>query len=182
MTRRISDGPSAGDVLSMLKGGDRRSIGKVNEVVAAVLVNGKLFNALVSGMEQEDPLVRMRAADAAEKVSNQHPDWLLPHKALLLHLARTETQQELRWHLAQMLPRMKFRVKERRAVVAVLWDYVKDRSAIVRSFALQALADFSHGDPLLHDAVLHQARKTARSGSPAERVRARRILTAFKQG
>jgi hypothetical protein len=51
-----------------------------------------------------DPLVRMRAADAAEKASAQMHHLLNPHKAALLVLMEETTEIELRWHLAQMVP------------------------------------------------------------------------------
>jgi hypothetical protein len=63
-------------LLDRLHGGDRRSIGRVPEVVAEVLGNPGLFGELITGMEHPDPVVRMRAADAAENVSadrSQYP-------------------------------------------------------------------------------------------------------------
>ena len=56
-------------ILSRLRGGDRRSIGNVSEVVAAVRKKPDLLKGLVAGLFDEDPVVRMRAADAMEKVS-----------------------------------------------------------------------------------------------------------------
>ena len=55
------------DLLSKLRGGDRRSIGKVDEVVAVVEKEAAQFKYLVSGLFDPDPIVRMRAADAMEK-------------------------------------------------------------------------------------------------------------------
>jgi hypothetical protein len=39
-------------ILAMLQGGDRRSIGKSNEIVSMVLKEPKLFDALFSGIQQ----------------------------------------------------------------------------------------------------------------------------------
>ncbi len=57
------------DILEKLKGGDRRSIGRVNEVVSDVINNAALFDSVFNGMLNDDPIVRMRAADAVEKVT-----------------------------------------------------------------------------------------------------------------
>lgn len=57
------------EILSNLRGGDRRSIGKVGEVVGAVQKKPDLFKDLVAGLFEADPVVRMRAADAMEKIS-----------------------------------------------------------------------------------------------------------------
>jgi HEAT repeat protein len=65
-------------ILSKLRGGDRRSIGKVGEVVCAVRKKPDLFNDLVTGLFDEDPVVRMRAADAMEKISSDNPEFLRP--------------------------------------------------------------------------------------------------------
>lgn len=93
-------------LLQMLTGGDRRSIGRSNDVVARVLKEPGLLELLFTGMLSDDPLLAMRCADAAEKISARRPELLKPHKTLLLgSLARAE-QKELRWHLAPMLARL----------------------------------------------------------------------------
>ena len=51
------------DLLKKLEGGDRRSIGRVNEVVAEVLNDPSLFGEVFNGMLSRDPLVRMRTAE-----------------------------------------------------------------------------------------------------------------------
>jgi hypothetical protein len=89
------------NILGSLKGGDRRSIGRAEEVAAAYR-NFARFPELIRGLWSEDPLVRMRAADAAEKITRSSPDLLRPHKRELLGLMVEAKQQELRWHLAAM--------------------------------------------------------------------------------
>jgi len=98
---------STKNLLDELKGGDRRSIGQSNDVTALVLRRPALFPQLIAGLRHSDPLIRMRAADAAEKVTLQRPDLLQPFKAKLMQLLDEATEQELRWHLAQMLPRLR---------------------------------------------------------------------------
>lgn len=60
-------------ILDLLKGGDRRSIGRSNQVVARLRRCPLLFPVLIDGMHHPDELVRMRAADAAEKRTVDHP-------------------------------------------------------------------------------------------------------------
>ena len=57
------------DILSVLAGGDRRSIGRVGAVVPFVLAHPEQLPVLLDGMEGEDEVLRMRCADAAEKIS-----------------------------------------------------------------------------------------------------------------
>src|SRR4029077_10613643 len=73
-------------ISAMLKGGDRRSIGKSNQIAQLVLSEPKRFAELVESLWDEDPIVRMRAADAAEKVAVTRPEFLNPHKRELLGL------------------------------------------------------------------------------------------------
>jgi hypothetical protein len=56
---------------SILQGGDRRSLGRANQVAALVLGQPKRFPELLECMWCDDPVVRMRAADAAERISEQ---------------------------------------------------------------------------------------------------------------
>ena len=61
-------------ILKKLQGGDRRSIGKVDEVVDQVLGSAALFEELINGLLVNDPVVRMRSADAVEKVTRVKPE------------------------------------------------------------------------------------------------------------
>ena len=56
-------------LLTLLTGADRRSIGRVLEVVAMVLAEPALLAQLIAGMCHADPVVAMRASDAAEKLT-----------------------------------------------------------------------------------------------------------------
>ena len=93
-------------ILIKLQGGDRRSIGKADEVVDHVLGSLPLFEELINGLFADDPVIRMRTADAVEKITLIKPDLLHPHKKKLIRLAGDTEQQEVRWHMAQILPRL----------------------------------------------------------------------------
>ena len=93
------------------KSGDLRSIGLVDEAVAIVLARPELFGELVAGLADSDRLVRMRSADAVEKVTRKHADWLASWKRYLLQEAAAREEKELRWHVAQLqdgLPQSRF--------------------------------------------------------------------------
>jgi len=159
-----------------LAGGDRRSIGKANSVVRAVLREPQRFAEIIDGLSDDDPLARMRCADVAEKVSLQHPEWLRPYKRRLLALADRAAEQELRWHLAQMLPRLDLDRTQRRRAAAIMRGYLHDKSRIVQTFALQALADLATTDAALRRSVRPLIETLARTGSPAVRARARKLI------
>ena len=167
-------------ILSKLRGGDRRSIGNVNVVVAAVKKKPGLFKDLVSGLFNSDPIVRMRAADAMEKVSADNPQYLRPFKVELIGLAQQTQQQELRWHMAQMITRLELSPQETKTVTGILFDYLADDSKIVVTFAMQALADLALKKAAISNRVLNAIEKLTQTGSPAIKARGRKLLPKLK--
>jgi hypothetical protein len=163
------------EILKKLDGIDRRSIGESVAVVIEVLENPALFGEVFAGMISEDPVVRMRSADAIEKISARRPDLLQPYKAQMLGPLAVAEQAEVRWHVAQMLPRLDLNPSEVSAAVEILRSYLHDQSVIVRTFALQGFADLTKKDPELKPQVLAMIDDAMRSGSPAEKSRGRRL-------
>ena len=163
-------------ILEKLAGTDRRSTGKSREVVAEVLANPALFDAVFEGMLADDPVLRMRAADAVEKITAQHPEYLRPYKKKLIRKVARIDQQEVRWHVAQMLSRLDLSRTERRAVVDLLADYSRDKSKIVKTFSMQALADIAEQDADLRPSIVMQLQELTRTGSPAMQSRGRKLL------
>ncbi len=169
------------NILSKLRGGDRRSIGKVSEVVAAVQKKPDLFKDLVTGLFDEDPVVCMRAADAMEKISLDNPQSLQPFKTELIRLAQQTQQQELRWHTAQMIPRLKLTSKETATVTDIFFEYLNDKSKIVVTFAMQALSDLALKRAEASARVLRAIEKLSRTGSPAIQSRGKKLLPKLKK-
>jgi HEAT repeat protein len=163
-------------LLQRLQGGDRRSIGKSREVVNRVLADPELFGIVFGGMTDDDPLVRMRSADAAEKIAALRPDLLQSYKRRLLREVAPIEQQEVRWHVAQLISRIKLSRTERRIAVEILSRYLKDDSRIVRTFALQGLADLAVQDAYLRPGIVRTLKRLTRTGSPAMRSRGRKLL------
>jgi hypothetical protein len=160
------------DLLAMLQGGDRRSLGRAEEVASLVAEDRRLFAALMKGLWSADEVVRMRAADAVEKVTRLKQEWLAAYKKELLGLLVETEQQEVRWHLAAMVPRLKLNERERRAAMEALEEYLEDRSSIVRTCALQGLVDLGGNDMR----VVEILREATRSGTAAMKARARKLL------
>ena len=167
-------------VLTKLAGSDLRSIGRVSEVVEDVLRNPSLFDAVFNGMLSDDPAMRMRAADAAEKITVQHPEYLQPYKEKLIQQVARIDQQEVRWHVAQMVPRLQLNHDELTAVVEIFKDYLNYKSIIVKTFSMQALADFAEKEGSLRPQVVDLLEKLTRTGSPAMRSRGQKLLKKLK--
>jgi HEAT repeat protein len=168
------------DILDKLKGGDRRSIGRVDEVVAEVLDNTTLFDDLFSGLQHDDPLVRMRSADAMEKITARYPEYLDPYKTTIIEEVAPIDQQEVRWHVAQMVPRLDLRETEVNEVFDILLGYLDDDSKIVKTFSMQALADLAQQHPELIPQVTQILEEQTRTGSPAMKSRGRKLLIMLR--
>jgi hypothetical protein len=163
-------------ISAMLKGADRRSIGTANKIGELVSSEPQRFAELLECLWNEDPIVRMRAADTAEKVTVTRPELLNPHKRDLLGLLAEAEQMELRWHLALMVPRLALTGPEREHAAAALRRYLEDRSSIVKTFALQGLADLARQDSGLREPVRRRLEESLRTGTAAMKARARKLL------
>jgi hypothetical protein len=118
----------------------------------------------------------MRAADATEKVARNIPELIRPYKKELLGLMAEAKEPELRWHLAALVPRLPLNSKERQLATSLLSSYLEDRSSIVKTFALQGLADLTVDDPSSRSGVIDILRQATRRGTPAMKARSRKLL------
>lgn len=163
-------------ILRKLQGGDRRSTGAADEVAAEIAADEALFATVFAGMVGDDPVVRMRAADAIEKATRESPALLQPYKERLLGEVAAVAQQEVRWHLAQMIARLTLDPAEQERAVTLLARFLQDESRIVQVNAMQALADLAAEDDALRAEVAPMLRRLTESGSPAVRARGRKLL------
>jgi len=85
-------------VLDKLRGGDIRSIGRSNEVVADIEEDSTLIEKVFPGLYDRDPVLKARSADVIEKTTRNRPDLLLKHKKEIISILKDETQQEVCWH------------------------------------------------------------------------------------
>jgi hypothetical protein len=176
-------------IRSMLAVGRHRiSSGRTAEVVSLVRANPKKAVQLLECLWDEDPCVAMRAADALEKLTRRRApvadeiqksilktlqgSW----KAPLLGLLAEATENKLRWCLAQVVTRLTLTLPECRRVAETLQSFLEDRSSIVKTCALQGLADLTRQDASLLPEVLDLLRIHSRSGTPAMRARGRMLL------
>ena len=167
-------------ILKKLIGTDRRSIGNSNEVVAAVLADPSLFEIVFKGMSSKDPVLRMRCADVVEKVTVQHPEYLVPYKRKLIVEVSKINQQEVRWHVAQLFSRLELTNNERKEVLDIISEYLKDKSKIVKTFSMQALADIVEQNVDLKPEIIEKLGILTQEGSPAMKSRGRKLLSKLK--
>ena len=163
------------DLAAMLSGGTRRSIGRSEEAAAIAFEDAAARMSLVRLLDHDDPLVRMRAADALEKMSAKDPALIQGYKRHLLGLLARETQQEVRWHLAQMAPRLSLTDAERAQAFEDLKGYLSDQSVIVQAWALTAIAEIATSDARFEAAAERLLTEASSSDHAAMRARAKAL-------
>ena len=166
-------------LLQKLDSGDRRSIGRSNEVVADVLSRPELLPTLIEGLGLESSIIRMRSADALEKVSSKHPEYLLSYKTELLAIASAALQKEVQWHMAQIMPRLGLNHRERVSMVKVMESWLSGGSSIVNTCVMQAFAEFSKSDEKLRPGLIERIKSLAEKGTPAMKARGRKLLAGL---
>ncbi|MGW8257845.1 MAG: hypothetical protein ACWGMZ_10205 [Thermoguttaceae bacterium] len=165
------------NLLSKLKGGDLRSIGKSDEVAEQIGENQKLFDEVFAGIFNVDPIIRMRAADAIEKASKKRPQLLKKHKKKILNSLVALKQQEVRWHIALMLSYLKLTKNESEKVFVVLSGWINtEKSKIVKVNSLQALADISTMNGNLRMKTIALIKKQMATGTASLMSRGKKLL------
>lgn len=163
-------------IRSMLTGGHPLAVGRVREVAALILAQPKKMSQLIEYLWDEDPGVANRAADALERSSCRQPSLPEPWKDSLLGLLAEAEQNKLRWNLALIIPRLTLTPPECQRAALILRTYLDDKSSIVKTCAMQGLAELARQDSSLLPEVLDLLRILTRSGTPAMRARGRILL------
>ena len=169
--------PPATSIRTMLlQGRHRLSLGRVAEVVEGVLAHPRRVRPLVECLWDDDPGVVNRAAQAVELLSRVRPALFQPWKAELLGLLAEAADIKLRWSLAVIVPRLRLTGEECDRTAATLESFLEDSSSIVKTFALQGIADLTEQRTALLPGAVDLLRLHGRSGTPAMRARSRMLL------
>jgi hypothetical protein len=160
----------------------RRSRVGEDEAARAAARDPRLFAALIDAMRSTDELLAGRSAIAAERASAANPALLEPHKSELLGRLAQIDRREIRWPLAQMLPRLKLATEERERAVALVvgWLEGDDGGAMAGAGGLESLASLAGADAGLIATVKPVRERHAGRGPPARRARARSVLATLE--
>jgi hypothetical protein len=136
----------------MLMGGDLEITRRSKEVMEFVH-DQQSFDELFKLLFHHDRVLVMRAADVVEKIIKHHKKYLEPYKTQLLSLLRNARNIEVKWHIAQLIPKLPFTDQELTDVwrMFTYWARNPNESKIVRVNALQALFELSHVNPSLKE-------------------------------
>ena len=161
---------------SLLQGGDRRSIGHVDEAVESVRRAPQRFDELWDCLAHNDPIVRMRAADAVEKITRFNATVLASRKQALLSNTLDDGTPEVRWHLIAMLRRLPLDAAEAASILKRLDRLLhEDESRIVKTAALQTAFELRHQAPGAQKTFAAMLAFALQSPWPSVRARARKL-------
>jgi HEAT repeat protein len=141
---------------------------------------------LVELLWDEDQGVACRAADVLERITRSPSKALKTavarYKVELIGLLSDATFPKVRWNLALTLPRLELTVPECRRIAAALKTWLDDSSSIVKTAALNGLAELTRQDSDSLPEVVDLLRLKGRSGTPAMRARSRILLNKLERG
>jgi hypothetical protein len=134
---------------------DRRSIGNADAVARRIARDARAFRLSIDTLARDkDTVLRDRAADAIERATRKHTELLQPHTRTLLQILHTSHQQEVQWHLLQVLPRLPLSRPERRRSFALCRSLLASHSRILAAEALTALCAISRPEPIARQTSL----------------------------
>lgn len=170
------------NIKEKLSGGDLRSIGRSDEVVKEVQKNPKLFKELFELIFDSDPLVRMRASDAVEKIATENHDILIPYKDKIINKMTNINQQEVRWHNAQLISYLDLNDSEEKKVIKILNYWIdSEKSNIVKVFSMQALADIAEKNPDLKSSIINRIKLIIKTGAHSQIARGKKLLKQLEK-
>ena len=163
-------------VREKLTGGTRTSVGSADEVIQKLLKNSAGLPAIYDLFLDEDPVVAMRASYVAMKVAEEKPESVEPFAKQLLKNLDLYIQQEVRWHVPQLLAHLKLTLAQKRKAYEVLMEWSEtDKSKIVGYYCLQTAANFAESDDkLLHD-FIPRLKKLNKTGAKSIQNRCKKI-------
>lgn len=168
-------------LLDRLHGGKTNSIGQALAVAADVLARPELFDALLGGLEHEEPLVRMRSAYAVSKAAAERPDLLQPHKGRFIdRLTAPDNSHLCRACLLQAVRSLTLTPEDIALLTDLLLDFMHSDSSIVKTFSLHLLVEFAEADESLRPTVMPLLWKALETGTPAMRARARKLMKRYR--
>lgn len=166
------------NLLEKLQGGDMRSIGRVDEVVVEVGNNAEGFAELIEGLFHEDALIRMRAADAVEKISRKYPELLPPHQEKILrHFAEHKLEDAVKMSMPLLFGYFSLEDEDLGLVVNTLQQWINStKNKFVKVMCMQGLTDQALKHEWLKDEVIAIIHEQMAKGSASIKARGRILL------
>lgn len=165
----------------MLSRGKPNSLGEVPAVINTVLAEHQRLSELYDCLFNEDAWVRMRAADALEKICRVHPDWLEPYIDKFSSDLATSTQPSIQWHMAQIYRQVTLTPQQQHVAIKWLKTLVSktDVDWIVSANVMDTLTQFTASGLLPVSDLVPLLKIQQHHKSPAVNKRATKYLDKY---
>ncbi len=146
-------------------------------VEAAFAAGGNAARSeLVKRLRDKDKAVAERAARTLKKISEADAAALYAWRKALLAEAFRAADVRVQWNLSIVLGRLPLKGADKALAVELMFERLRDKSGLNRTFAMQALMDLSANDTNLRERVVPIVTESLEHGTPAMRARARKLL------
>jgi len=159
-----------------LTGGDRRSVGDATHVAEAILKHPGIAEIVVSFLWEDDVILRSRAAHTLKTTALYNPPIIQPFKKELILKMSPIEQWEVREQFCIIITKLKLEKAEHKKLIAIFQNYLTDKSSIVRTCAMQGMADLAESSKSVKTMVLPILIELTETGSAAMRARGRKLL------
>lgn len=165
----------------LIDGGKSNSLGRVNEVIEIVLSDKARLQELYETMFHQDAWVRMRAADAFEKVCRQYPEWVQPYIDQIQSDLSDNSQPSIQWHIAQIYTQVELSQAQKTHAIEWLKGILSTAEVdwIVSANAMDSLAYFTRLGDVKKNSLLDSVRVQMKHKSKAVVKRAQKISIEF---
>lgn len=153
-----------------------RYLGCANEVATEALTNPALVTQLVEALKDKRELVQHRAANALKKIQRSNPALLEPFAKQILRATINITHLHTRWNLTIILGELPLRGRDKLLATDLMFEALASSSALQRTFALTALANYAENDPTLRTRLKPILDRALTDPSAAIRARTRKLL------
>ena len=159
-----------------LSGGTRTSVGQAPAVIKQVARSPEILDEIYGLFLDDDPVVAMRSSYVAMKVAEADPESTWGYKKKVLRDLPRYVQQEVRWHIPQLLIHMNLTRTERRKAYSAVMEWSEtDKSKIVAYYGLEAASQFVEVDGSLESDFVPRLRKLNLRGAASVSSRCRKI-------
>ena len=163
-------------VRDTLSRGTRTSIGDADQVIHKLLKAPSGLTELYKLFLDEDPVVAMRSSFFAMRVAEQMPESVEPFTKDLLKNLELYTQQEVRWHIPQLLIHLDLTKAQKKRAYEVVMEWAEtSQSKIVGYYGFPAAADFAKTDQALLQDFIPRISKANKTGAKSIQNRCKKF-------
>lgn len=155
-------------------GGKSNSLGRSAEVITAALSDKTRLDELYGCLFSTDPWVKMRGADALEKICRVKPEWISRYVDQMQVELLDDEQPSVQWHLAQIYAQVALSSLQKNKAITWLSSLVATTEVdwIVSANVMKTLVQFTQDGsvPRVHTIRLLKVQQAHKSKSVVRRA------------